>query len=108
MSYEFDPVAREVFQREMIGTLKGAGLLLVPEEAGPFALRFYKEQQQLLKLKHSTPYLIAKYKLLPKHPDLRTIKNMVKDGRIRPGEVFENTKGMLQIMMSAVKRLRNE
>ena len=94
-----------------IGTLEAVGeylkannLIVVPKDA-------YKQQQEansLLKQKSLTPYMIIKHGLLPGVSNLKTIKNMVLDGRIGVNENYKDENGKWFIMTSAIKRLRDE
>lgn len=99
---------KKALQHEFIEALKAANLVILPEDAAAFAHDFYKEQKKLLAQKALTPYQIAKYKLLPGVKTLKTVKDMINDGRITGSEYYNDTNGKLKISCVAIKRLRNE
>ena len=102
-----DPKITTALRREFITAIKDEGLVLVPKHIGEHALTFYKKQQDLLKKKAVTPYQIANYNLLPGVTNLKTIKNMIADGRITTDESFKQDNKVF-VLTEALKRLRNE
>jgi len=107
MEITLDPHTREAIRREYIQAIKDQGLILVPDHVGLKALEIMKEQEQLLKHKHLTPYQIAKHGLIPGITTLKTIKNMIADGRIGTNEWYLDAGGKYHILTQAIKRLRH-
>ena len=101
---EIDPKITTAIKREFITALKDEGLVLIPHEAGPFVVTFFKKQQSLLKRKCVTPYQIANYKLIPGINNITTIKNWIDNGKITADEWFMRD-GKYYVLTSAVKRL---
>lgn len=102
-----DPKQKQAIQQEFIQALTDAGLVIMPYSVGMYASNFYKEQQKLLRQKSVTAYQIAKWQLLPGVKSIKTVKNMVKDGRIAAGESYVNTHGVQCILTTAIKRLQD-
>lgn len=98
----------EDFKKSLAEFLKDEGLLLVPETLAQISADIYVHQHKLLKKKTITPYLIAKFNLIPGVKTIRTVKTMTEDGRIGKDEFFIDTNGRMKISTSAIKRLRNE
>lgn len=91
----------------LMETIQKKGLVLVPENAAEFALQFAAERKKAFKKTAVTPQTIVKYKMLNSKPTVRTIKNMVKDGRIGVEEHYRNDKDHLYILVSTIKRLNS-
>lgn len=98
----------EDFNETLKNFLKAEGLILVSEDIAKLGADIYLDQKRILKQKTITPYLIAKFRLLPGVKTLKTIKNMVEDGRISKNEYYIDNSGKMHILTMAVKRLRNE
>lgn len=107
MNYEIDHITREVVQKEFIEALKVNGLMVAPKELVLNGIDLRKDQDLQLKKSYLSAWSIEKYKLLG-GKSANTVKNMVKDGRIKSHECFQDKNGVLQIMTSAIKRLNNE
>lgn len=98
---------RKIIVKEFIEAIHESGLVLTEKHIAEYGLDFYTQQKRLLAEKYVSAYAVAKWKLLPGHPTLLTIKNMIKDGRISKNEYWY--KGdTLNIMGFAIKRLRGE
>jgi hypothetical protein len=108
MEFTLTPELREVLQREFITAIKHSGLVLVPNDVAQHSMEFLKQQHDVMKCKYVSPYKIAKYKLLPGVTHLQTVKNMIDDGRIAPDEWFKDEADKIQILTTALKRLRHE
>ena len=107
MEITLAPEVREALKREFITALKDSGLVWVSKDVAEHGVAFLAKQDDLLKQKTITPYMVAKYKLLPGVTHLQTVKNMVADGRIRKGEWLLDADEKLQILTYAIKRIRD-
>lgn len=90
----------------VMATFKAEGLVLIPEEAGKFVTKFYEKRKTVLKQTWVTAYEVAEYQLLNKKPSLKTVKNMIEDGRITADETYKN-KGVHMVLVSALHRINN-
>jgi hypothetical protein len=91
----------------LMDSFKKEGLVLVPENAAVFALQYAAERKKAFKKTAVTPHTIVKYKMLNTNPTVRTIKNMVKDGRIGVEEHYRDSKDHLYVLVSAIKRINS-
>ena len=103
---EYDPYTLTAAKREFIQAIKDENLILIPAEYGEVVFDVVKKQQSLLKHKAVSAYMVAKYKLIPNVNTLRTIKNMVADGRISASECYHDASGKLHIITNYIKRVR--
>lgn len=108
MGLLFETADKENFKEWLMEALTENGLVITKKEVAVNGLVFEKEQAELLKQKHLSAYQVCKAKLLPGHPTLDTVKNMIIDGRIAKGEYFTGKKNELRLMVFAIKRLRGE
>ncbi len=104
---ELDTYTLTAAKREFIQAIKDENLVLIPAEYGPHVMELINTQTRLLKNKSVSAYKVAKYRLIPNVTTVRTVKNMVADGRISPMHAYTDADGKLQIMTSAIKLLRN-
>lgn len=91
----------------VMATFKAEGLILVPEAVGKHASIFYDKREKLLKQKWVTAYEVAEFQLLNRKPTLKTVKNMIKDGRITKDENYINDKGVSMVLVAAIHRINN-
>lgn len=105
---EFDPHTVTALRREFIQAIRDEKLILIPAEYGDLVFNTVKKQQDLLSQKAITAFKVARYNLIPNCTTIRTLKNMVVDGRISKHERYYDTSGKLYIMTNAIKRLRDE
>lgn len=103
MALTLSPEDREIIQREFIAALRNEGMVVVPK----FVVEFEKRKMMLLKRKSITPFMIEKYKLL-NGVTRKTVMNMIKDGRIRTGEWYKDSRGITYVLTMAIKRINNE
>lgn len=89
----------------LVAEMKQQNLVLVHSSVAYYGFEFMREREAMLKLKAVTPNMIIKYKLLTNVKSVRTIKNMVADGRIGKNEWFKDSKGVMQILTAAIKRI---
>lgn len=85
------------------------GLVIVPKtlvEQNLDHAKLKAAQNKELKKKWTTPYYIAKYQLIDGVTSIKTIKAMIKDGRIGANEHYTDEKGKCKILVTAIKRLR--
>lgn len=103
---ELDTYTLTAAKREFIQAIKDENLMLIPAEYGAHVMELVAVQNRLLKHKSISAYKVAKYRLIPNVTTVRTVKNMVADGRISAMHAFKDASGKLQIMTSAIKLLR--
>lgn len=108
MEAVIDPIQKELLQREFITALKDAGLVLLPKAAAEYGTDFLVKQKIALSKTAITPYKIAKLKLIPGVKTLKTVKDMINDGRIGVNEFYTDSSGKTYVLTAAVKRLRND
>ncbi|MGE5944091.1 MAG: hypothetical protein ACM31G_07110 [Flavobacteriales bacterium] len=90
--------------------LKQRGLIVVPQNEFENKA-WYNKRSNLLRKKWLTPYEIAKFELLDTKPTLKTIKNMITEGRILKHETYIDESGKIpKVMVSrqAIERLNNK
>lgn len=105
---QLDIKTKQAVQAEFINALRNEGLILVPEKYAHMVAELEKKQYQALKAKTITPYKIAKLSLIPGANSIKTITDMIADGRIGVNEWFKDANNKTYVMVSAVKRLRDE
>lgn len=106
MNFKLDHTTKTLVQNEFLEALKTNNLMVASVDVVMLGLDVKKKQDQLMKQSHVTAWTIEKFKLL-NGVTANTIKNMVKDGRIREDECYKDSSGVLQIMTSAIKRLKH-
>lgn len=99
-----DIATLDLAANHFIERLKAEGLILVPERVAEHGLSYYEKRRKLLAKKTVSPHEIVKYELLGA-TTVRTIKNMIKDGRIHATECYQETTGRWRIMTSAINRI---
>lgn len=104
---QLDPYTLSTAKAEFIQAIKDENLVLIPAEYGPHVAELITQQNQLLKQKAISAYKVAKYRLIPKATTVRTVKNMVADGRISKMHAYKDDKDKLYIMSAAIRLLRN-
>lgn len=90
----------------VMATLKANDLILVHKSTAQVSARFYKKRQALLRKTAVSACAVADYNLLDSQPTRRTVKNMIKDGRIMPHEAYMDN-GVQMVLVSAIKRINN-
>jgi hypothetical protein len=89
----------------IVDGLAAKGLAVVPANLVEPAMALQKAKDLLMKRGKVTPYEIAKFELLDGVKALKTIKNMVADGRIKKHEHFIDRSGKLYITTECINRL---
>lgn len=90
---------------KLIDAFESRGLMIGPASLMSEALQLQKAKDRIMRRDKMTPYEVAKFKLLPGAPSLETIKNMIKDGRIRKDEAFKDRSNKQYITRACVNRL---
>ena len=90
---------------KLVDALAARGLVVGPASIMDDAMRLQKAKTRLMRRNKLTPYEVAKFKLLPNQPTLKTVKNMIDDGRIRRDEVFTDKSGKRYITKACIERL---
>jgi hypothetical protein len=104
---KLSPESITALKRELVAELKSEGLILVHKSSVFTDVNKLREREAIMRLKTVTPSMIIKHQLLINVKSVRTIKNMVKDGRIKANEWLKDSNGTLQILTAAIKRLNN-
>ena len=99
---------RKAFMEDLTSILKENNLMVVPAELVAEHEKLKAAQEMLMdkSRNHFTIYEVAKFDLIPGMGSYNEVKNMVKDGRIRPHECFTDLGGKTYILRSGIERLR--
>ena len=95
----------EAVSSVLISQLRDAGLVLVPNHFAKYAYDYEQKRKQLMKKRAVTLVMAEKYKLVDKATARRTLKTMIKDGRLTQNENFKDAKGVSYITTAGIRRL---
>src|SRR5690606_40059374 len=87
----------------VVKQLKESNLVLLPEATARFSHQFYREREKQLAKRAVTALTTVKYELLTGIKTVRTIKYMVKDGRIPTRYHYKDQRGTLHILTAFLK-----
>lgn len=93
---------------ELVAGLAAKGLAVVPASLVEPAMQLQKAKAKLMKRAKVTPYECAKFQLIDGVTSIKTVKTMVKDGRITANESFTDRSGKLYITTSCINRLNDK
>jgi len=102
---KLSPETITALKRELVAELKNEGLILVHKSSVFADVNKLREREAIMRLKTVTPNMIIKHQLLNNVKSVRTIKNMVKDGRIKANEWLKDSNGTMQVLTAAINRL---
>lgn len=89
----------------LVEGLAAKGLAVVPANLVEPAMVLQKARARIMKRSKVTPYEIQKFGLVDGVKNQKTIKNMVKDGRIKQHEHFIDKSNKMYITTECINRL---
>lgn len=92
---------------KVVDILIGKGFEITKASDLDAELQLKKAKARMMRRNRLTPYEISKFELINGVKSIKTVKNMVVDGRIRPDENYKDSSGKLYITRAAIERLNN-
>lgn len=101
-------LTRASVQKEIIEAFKAEGLVLVPRDYAEKLFDLKRKQQTALKRMHLSSYKVAKLKLIDGITTNLGVKQYVKRNFLKDQHYYIDASGVMQILTSTIKAIRNE